>query len=75
VCWQVKGPSGPPEGVTDASAPWAANDLDLANGIIDGARGGEIVDASTSAAVLPLSGNSRPTIRTLELNQGGCIDG
>lgn len=60
---------GTPKRVTDASAPQATDDIVLFGTEAEGARLGEITDASAPTAVLFLDGGSGTAIRSLELDQ------
>lgn len=66
---------GTPKGVTNASAPHAANEILLFSDEAGGTRLGEIVDASAPTTVLPLNSSSGTAIRSLELNQWGGVHG
>jgi hypothetical protein len=64
-----------PKGVTNASAPQAADDIGLFSADADGTRLSKIIDASASATVLPLNGGSCTAIKSLQLNQWGGVHG
>ena len=70
---QIK-PSAP-KGVTDASAPQTTNDIVFFSSEANRTRLGEIIDASTSATVLPLNGDGGTTIRSLKLDQWRGVHG
>lgn len=61
------------EGVTDASAPQAADDIVLFSSETNGTRLRKIIYTSTSATVLPLDGGSGTAIRSLEPDQWGGV--
>ena len=75
VTKKKKNEQGEPEGVTDASASQAANDIVLFGDEANGTGLGEIIHASTPATVLALNGSSGTAIRSLELDQWGGIHG
>ena len=72
---QAKNEQATPKGVTNASGPQAADDIDLFGRKAGGTGLGETVYAPAPAAVLPLNGSSGTTIRSFQLNQWRGIHG
>ena len=72
---QVRNEQATPRGIANATAPQAADDVDLFSRKAGGTRLGEIIYAPAPATVLPLNGSSGTTIRSFELNQRRGVHG